>query len=575
MKTRLIASLALACCISTPTLAQSDSDKLFRQWAEERMQILIKEKDPKERAKAAEYLGGSKYPDANAALGAALSDPDVRVREAAAAALWKSEKNAEPARAQLMTALDDPSPQVAINVAGALQALGVKEEALVPVRKRVLAATDAPRNVRFLAARGLIGHEPAVTLLEPMLAFLESSAASAAAKSDAGKRNTELVERALARLVGTADRGLIAPLSEELKRARHGQVVLLKSLALFEPKPNGWTQTLLTALSTSDTPQRETAMTLLGKQKNENDVLTWSPRVAALATDPDRNLRWRAISTLGNAGGLAAAQIDTVVTALSDSDVSVRRNAARAIGEMGEKKQAVVASAKNAVIERGRPALNTAMEKDSDADVRSESRRSLERLPERPLPVPPNPAAEAAGMSLLRERDIAFEDGMYFRALTEPDVPAIRAFLDGGMSATASVAGVGPPIRAALFGGRSCSPAQRPTKPEVKNMLRLLIERGADVNAGDEHRNTALTEAASKGCDRETIKILISAGANINATNAAGLTAFEMGLFYGHDGLEELIAAGYRLTPDKVKAYTQAYAGKPAVQALIKKATKK
>jgi len=568
----------LACAFTfTPTFTAhaQDADKQFRQWAEERMQILVKEKDPKERAKAAEYLGGSKYPDANAALGAALSDPDVRVREAAASALWKSEKNAEPAREQLMKALDDPAPQVAINVAGALQSLGVKEAELVPVRKRVLAATDAPRNVRFLAARGLIGHESPVTLLEPMLAFLESSAASAAAKSDAGRRNTELVERALARLAATADRGLIAPLSEELKRARHGQVVLLKTLALFEPRPDGWTQTLLAALSAADTPQRETAMALLGKQKNENDVLTWSPRVAALATDADRNLRWRAISTLGNAGGLAAAQIDTVVTALSDPDVSVRRTAARAIGEMGEKKQAVVAAAKNAVIERGRPALNIAMEKDSDADVRNEARRALERLPERALPVPPNPAAEANGMALLRERDTTFESGSYFRALTTPDVPLIRAFLDGGMSVSGDLDNVGPPLRAALFGGRGCSPRERPTKAEVKHMLRLLIERGADVNAGDTHGNTPLSEAASKGCDRETIKILLAAGAKIGATNAAGLTAFEMGLYSGHDGLEELIAAGYRLPPEKAKAYAQGYATNPAALALIKKATKK
>jgi len=569
----LAVALTFACCASV--LAQSDADRQFRQWAEERMQTLAKSRDAKERVKAAEYLGGSKYPDANAALGVALSDSDTGVREAAAAALWKSEKGAEPARAQLLAALDDPAPQVAINVAGALQSLGMKEAELAPTRKRVLAATDAPRNVRFLAARGLIGIEQPLSLLEPMLAFLDQSAQSAARKSDAGRRNSELVEKALARLTATGDRALIAPLLEELKRSSHGQVVLLRTLATFEPKPDGWTALLLAALASGDTPQREAAMTLLAKQKDENDVLTWSPRVAALAADADRSLRWRAISTLGDAGGLAAGQIDVVVAALSDSDVSVRRSAARAIGEMGEKKQAVAAALKNAVIERARPALAVAMDKDSDADVRREARRALERLPEQLLPNPSNPAAEAAGMRLLRERAIAFEEGMYFRALTEAEVPVIRAFLDGGMSATTPLANIGPPIRAALFGGRGCSPGQRPTKAEVKHMLRLLIERGADVNAADEHGNTALMEAASKGCDRETIKILLAAGAQIGATNAAKLTAFEMGLYSGHDGLEELIAAGYRLTPEKAKAYTQGYAGKPAVQSMIKKATKK
>ena len=61
----------------------------------------------------------------------------------------------------------------------------------------------------------------------------------------------------------------------------------------------------------------------------------------------------------------------------------------------------------------------------------------------------------------------------------------------------------------------------------------------------------------------------------MTATNVSRLTAFEMGLFYGHDGLEELIAAGYRLTPEKAKGYAQAYAGKPAVLALIAKASRK
>jgi hypothetical protein len=69
--------------------------------------------------------------------------------------------------------------------------------------------------------------------------------------------------------------------------------------------------------------------------------------------------------------------------------------------------------------------------------------------------------------------------------------------------------------------------------------------------------------------------MLIKAGAKVDVTNKSGLTPFEMGLFYGHDGLEELIAAGYRLPPDKVKQYEQGYAGKPAVQAMIKKASRK
>jgi hypothetical protein len=41
----------------------------------------------------------------------------------------------------------------------------------------------------------------------------------------------------------------------------------------------------------------------------------------------------------------------------------------------------------------------------------------------------------------------------------------------------------------------------------------------------------------------------------------------------GHDGLEELIAAGYRLPPDKVKAYLEGYKDRPAAIAMVKKAS--
>ena len=133
---------------------------------------------------------------------------------------------------------------------------------------------------------------------------------------------------------------------------------------------------------------------------------------------------------------------------------------------------------------------------------------------------------------------------------------------------------MGPPIRVMLFGAQACNPAERPTKSDTKAAVKLLLERGADPNGSDANGNTALMEAASHGCDRELMRMLIKAGAKVDAKNKMGLTPFEMGLFYGHDGLEEIIAAGYRLPPEKAKMYEQGYAGKPTVQAMIRKAKK-
>lgn len=106
-------------------------------------------------------------------------------------------------------------------------------------------------------------------------------------------------------------------------------------------------------------------------------------------------------------------------------------------------------------------------------------------------------------------------------------------------------------------------------------IVKMLLERGADINGADGNGNTALMEAAGKGCDRELIRTMIKAGAKINATNAAGFTPFEAGLWMGHDGLEELIAAGYRLPPAKVKAYLEGYEDRPAAQATVKKASRR
>ena len=582
MRIRIVGVLAMA-LLAFSVRAQSDAERMFRKWADERVQILAKDRNAAEREKAAEYLGGSKYPDVIAALDAALSDPDARVRAAAAGALWKSGKVAEPARMHLVQALDDPAPSVVIRAAGALQTLGMSNAELASARRRVFDAPGVPNVDRYMAARGLIGYAPPLTLLPPILEFLERASVPrpASKESIAERESFEGAVSALDRLVKTGDRALIVPLTDATRIARNSQAVLLKELGMFEPKPEGWTALLVGYLDSRDPKVRYAALTLLGKETREKDVLIWAPRAADLTRDPDGSVRSEALWTLGRAGGLAAAEVDAVVLVLGDGDPAMRRRAVAALGEMGDRKQAVTVAAKARVAERGLAAVAALAASDPDPDVRAEAKTTLAKLrgdasstvaAAAPATTPPG---EADAVALLRERGITMESGSYFQALSRTDVSVVRAFLDAGMSSTAPVADSGPPLVVALQVGDACAPGVRPSKADTKAMIKLLLERGAEANRGDAHGLTPLMAAAMKGCDREVMKLLIGAGAKVGATNAMGLTAFDMGLYFGHDGLEELIAAGYRLPPDKAKAYEKAFAERPAVLALVRKAARK
>jgi HEAT repeat protein len=578
------ALLLIAALAATPALAifgiETDPDKIEEGWKKEKLEALASDSDPKERAAAAKWLGGRDDPEAVSALAAALSDPDARVRQAAASGLWSTGKKAASARPQLEKALDDSDANVVARVTGALEATGMKEAELVAPNKRVFNAPEATIDSRFLVSRSLVGREPNAKILDAQLAYLADNASS---KSRAGQHNTAIAREALEYLVKkTQDPALGPPLLEAARTARAGQPEILHAIAQLKAKPPGLAQV---AVQLCDSPDRDVRYAALGAMRpltTKADVDIWAPRAAALLHDPESLVRVQAATALGYGAGLAAAHVDAVVEALHDSSGSVRRDAAETIGKMGDKTQAVPAATKARVAEVGRPALLAIAESDPNEDVRREAKSALAKLGtgggggSAVAAAAPGARSEADGMAVLRARKVTFEEASFYRALSEVDVDLVRAFLDAGMSPKKSVIDNGPPLRVMLFSSQSCNPRERPTKPETKAMTKLLLERGAEINAVHEMSgDTALMEASSHGCDRELMRMLIKAGANIQMKNKVGLTAFEMGLLWGHDGLEEIIAAGYRLPPDKAKMYAEGYAGKPAVQAMIKKASAK
>lgn len=63
--------------------------------------------------------------------------------------------------------------------------------------------------------------------------------------------------------------------------------------------------------------------------------------------------------------------------------------------------------------------------------------------------------------------------------------------------------------------------------------VRSLLNQGADINAKDEHGQTALMNAAHAG-QLELVRLLIERGANLNVTAKYNLSALMLALIAGH-----------------------------------------
>ncbi len=588
---------------------ESRLDKMNRE-ATERAVKDMKSKDAEKRLSAAKSLSSRKLPEGTAALIQGLADPDERVRAEAARSLGTYEKEAEPARAALIKALDDPRPSVAAQAAEALEkALKMTEKELAPARTRVL--DEGGVTERFLAARSLVKQVPASRLIDPILDYIEAQFSGLSSSDyktrDASRNNLEIGETALQRLVKeTRDRSLLKQLTVAAREFKERNDIPLKALSLYEPRPVGWARLLVDQLETRDPDVRAKVIALMGETATSAvDVALWAPAAARFEKDPDKWVRRAVVRALGEAGGLASEQIDVPLRALSnEAEADARGYAAEAIGEMGDRNQATPAAGKRLVAERAAPALKAASEKDPDPGVREKAARALARRQtgpmsvgapatkagtsmvapstsggsaapaERPRAVSGGGQSEADALSFLRSKKMAFDVNSFFGALTERDPAVVQAYLDAGMKPNER-ASSGDSALSFLFRAGACSPVQRPTPSAVKEIMKALLARGADANLADAQANTPLMAAAMGGCDRETIGLLLKAGAKVDAKNAAGLTAFEMGLFSGHDGLEELIAAGYRLPADKAALYRQGYATQPKSLALINKAVTK
>ena len=112
---------------------------------------------------------------------------------------------------------------------------------------------------------------------------------------------------------------------------------------------------------------------------------------------------------------------------------------------------------------------------------------------------------------------VVWADAKYesiWKAAKTGDVAAIERYLDDGADPNEGDAAAGiPPLNWAVLGGQM-------------EAAEFLIERGAEVDAEDRQRNTALHGAAFSGCG-EIVRMLIERGADVSATNKDGETPLD------------------------------------------------
>jgi uncharacterized protein len=85
---------------------------------------------------------------------------------------------------------------------------------------------------------------------------------------------------------------------------------------------------------------------------------------------------------------------------------------------------------------------------------------------------------------------------------------------------------------------------QQATSEGNVETIRALLDGGQNVDARDEHGQTALMNAARVGHE-QVIQVLVDAGADLNATAKYNLTALMLAIINGHTRIAEfLVKAG-------------------------------
>ncbi len=379
--------------------------------------LMSRSMDVKDRVGAAESLARYSPRAAVPTLIEALNETSEPVRRAAARGLWTiaQNENAEDAAAAraampaLRIALGDVSVSVAMNAAGALERLGEPATVLAEPRRKALRTPGPYGYERFLAARGLIGIDPAVALTPYVLDWLFAEYRRLDSSDSSGARdNIRIANAGLMRLVQTGDRGVLVALENELKADRPGTSDLLRAMAIAKPLPDQFARTLVIEANAPRAETVATAFELMAKLDDPASLNEWVPAAARALSDPRRQAgAARALKDVAGKTPLGMPELARLAESAAPDATRVI-----ALGALGDASDAT----------RDRPAAVVAAAKPAALQA---FRLVLARDPAAP------PFEEAARALRFTERDFNRSAAMYLEALKQnPDVTAQAQLLD-------------------------------------------------------------------------------------------------------------------------------------------------
>jgi hypothetical protein len=145
------------------------------------------------------------------------------------------------------------------------------------------------------------------------------------------------------------------------------------------------------------------------------------------------------------------------------------------------------------------------------------------------------------GVQLFYDLSPDLSEDAFLDACEAASLSAVKLFLDASVSANSARLGK-TAIHHVLSDTKQASIT--PHEEQRIAVLRVLVERGANVNQSDDRGDTCLHRAARRG-EKQITYLLISAGADINARNQAGETALEIAAHQGDsDWIRSLLDAG-------------------------------